>query len=129
MGTFQFHAPYSRKAWIPACALGLIAISVCAAACTDDPTAASPDGTATYDEPLYMLMSNVYLDEDRTVYLVPMPSLDVDDVSLDDGREFSGVANFEAIGGRLLVSSGESPTITEYAISDDFEWREGETVS
>jgi hypothetical protein len=109
----------SRLIWV--CAVGLWA-------CGEDSGAAS-GGAATYDEPLYMLMSNVYVEDDRSVYLVPMASLDQDEVSLEDGREFSGVANFEAIGGRLLVSSGESPIITEFEISDGFEWEEGATVS
>lgn len=100
-------------------------------ACGGDGTnrSAQNGAPASFEAPLYMLMSNVYLDDDRQVYLTPMPSLEVDSVSLDDGREFSGVANFEAVGGRLLVSSGESPIITEYTISDDFEWTQGETVS
>jgi len=100
------------------------------AACSDDSLGASEGGSAaTYDEPLYMLMSQVYVEDDRSVYLVPMASLEDDDVALEDGREHSGVANFEAIGGRLLVSSGESPTITEYRISDAFEWEQGATIS
>lgn len=99
-----------------------------AAACGDD-TADGADGAATYDQPLYVMMSQVYLDQDRVVYLTPMASLDEPSVSIENGREFSGVANFEAVGGRLLVSSGEAPIITEYEISDDFRWKEGETVS
>jgi hypothetical protein len=81
------------------------------------------------DGPLYAMMSNVYVDEDRTVYVAVTDSLDVEEVSLDEAHEFPGVANFEAIGGRLLVSSGDAPTITEYDVSDDFVWTEGRTLS
>jgi len=119
-------AALSRFAWVAA---SLVAGLTGACAADSGSGATARDIAATYDEPLYMLNTNIYLDEDRTVYLVPMSSLDQDEVSLDDGREFSGVANFEAIGGRLLVSSGDAPIITEYEISDAFAWKEGKTVS
>ncbi len=39
------------------------------------------------------------------------------------------MANLAAIDGRLLISSGSEPTITEFEISSDHEWTEGRTVS
>lgn len=83
----------------------------------------------TSDGPLYAMMSTVYSEDDRTVYVAVTNSLDADDVPLDGAHEFSGVANLAAVGGRLLISSGEAPTITEYDVSDSLSWSGGETLS
>src|SRR5688572_6656256 len=43
-------------------------------------------GMGTQDEPLYLLLTQVYGTEDRTVYMLPMNTLDPSDLSLDDAR-------------------------------------------
>jgi hypothetical protein len=75
------------------------------------------------------MMIQVYDPEDRTVYVSLSDTLDVDSVSLSEAREFPGVANLGAIGGRLLISSGSVPEITEFEITADHAWLEGRTVS
>lgn len=86
------------------------------------------DGDASGEAPLYAMMTQVYGTEDRTVYLSVSDTLDVKNVDLKQAREFPGVANFGAIGGRILVSSGQEPTVTEFEISDELEWTEGRTI-
>jgi hypothetical protein len=78
---------------------------------------------------VYALMSQVYNQDDRDVYISLSNTLDVGSVSLEDAREYPGVANVAAVGGRLLVSDGQAPTITSYDIGDDLSWTEGATVS
>lgn len=100
------------------------------AACGDD--AGDGEGGASggaAEAPLYAMMVQVYGTDDRTVYVVLSDTLDTGDLDLADAREFAGVANFAPVGGRLLVSSGLDPSITEFEISNDLEWAEGRTVS
>jgi hypothetical protein len=80
---------------------------------------------------VYALMTQVY-DEDsdgRTVDVELSHTLDLDGVDLRSAREFPGVANLAAVGGRLLVSDGLSPIISEFEISDELDWQPGRTVS
>lgn len=87
-------------------------------------------GSPTDPSPVYALMTQVYgADDDRTVYVSLSDTLDVEAVSLSQAREFPGVANLAAVGGRLLISSGLEPIITEFSIADDLSWTEGRTVS
>jgi hypothetical protein len=89
---------------------------------------ASPPSDATFDEPLYAMMIQVYDPEDRTVYVSLSNTLDIESTELESAREFASVANFAEIGGRVLVSSGSGATITEFDVSDQFDWFEGRTV-
>jgi hypothetical protein len=96
------------------------------------PSVAPANGAANQPAssgPVYALMTQVYGVDDRTVYVSLSSTLDRDAVSLSDAREFPGVANLAAVGGRLLISSGIEPVITEYAIADDLRWTEGRSVS
>jgi hypothetical protein len=110
--------------WTLALCLALLALNGCAKDAVDAPTEDAEDG----EGPLYAFMSTVYVDEDRLVYIALTESLDADDISFDDARELSGVANFEAIGGRLFISDGETPVITQYSITDELEWVERGSV-
>lgn len=74
------------------------------------------------------MMIQVYDTEDRTVYAHLTDSLDLGDIDLGGAREFASVANFVPYDGRLLVSSGLAPTITEYEVTDEFEWIEGRSI-
>lgn len=103
--------------------LGALAL----AACSDGGGAKTPVGGGT--DPLYALMVHVYDQDDRTVYVVLSDSLDVTSISLQGAREFPGVANLAAIGGKLLISDGNEPKITEFEISDAHEWTAGRSVS
>jgi len=106
-----------------------LALSATLAVAACDPADDADDAGAGEDLPVYALMTQVYDADDRTVYIALTDTLDVDAIALDEAREFGGVANFAPIGGKLLVSDGESPTITEYTITDDLAWHEGRSVS
>ena len=86
--------------------------------------AAGPGGT-----PVYALMTQVYRDDDRDVYVSLSNTLDLTEVSLSEAREFGGVANLAPVGGRLLISNGEQPIITAFDITADLKWVERSTVS
>jgi hypothetical protein len=98
-------------------------------ACTGENGGGDDTGLVDGSDPLFALMTQVYSADDRTVYIALTESLDLGDDVLDQSHEFGGVANFAPIGGRILVSDGQEPTITEYAISDDLEWQAGDAVS
>jgi hypothetical protein len=94
-----------------------------------DPSPLEP--TPAGSERLYAMMVQVLSPdgEDRSVYAVLSDTLDLSSVPLETAREFRGVANFAAVGGRLLVSSGEQPRIDSYEITPDYTWQEGPSVS
>jgi len=79
--------------------------------------------------PVYALMTQVYDADDRNVYVLVTNTLDPSDVSLRGAREYPGVANLEAVGGRLMISSGEAPIITSFEIGDDLAWTEVGQIS
>jgi hypothetical protein len=88
------------------------------------------DGDEAKPRPLYAMMIQVYGDEDRSVYVYLSDGLNLpSELDLSSAREFPGVANFAAVGGRLLISSGVAPDITSYRISDDKQWTLEDTIS
>jgi hypothetical protein len=93
----------------------------------------SADASAAVDAlsvpPLYAMMTQVYRLDDRSVFVSLSNTLDITGVSLPTTREWNGVANLAAVGGRLLISDGEKPQITEFTITPDLRWQEGRTVS
>lgn len=101
--------------------------AVLASACGDDDAAV----VATPSElgPVYAMMTQVYDEDDRTVYLSLSDTVELTELSLDSAREFGGVANFAVVGGRVLVSDGYEPLITEFEIDAGLSWVEGRTVS
>ncbi len=106
------------------CALGLLALILGCASEDDD----SPRGGGT--EPLYAVESLIFGDEGRFSYVALLPELEVRDrVPLSEAREFPEYAQADALDGRLIVSSGDEPTLTSYEVSDDGEWIEGDAIS
>jgi len=89
---------------------------------------ASPD--AGEDEPLYALHAIVFdPDYNATSYVLLTHTFDLNAISLETAREFPGYASIAAVGGKLLVADGETPSITRYAIDDDLRWHEQESLS
>lgn len=106
-------------------ALVLLSTLLCCGCSSDshDANATSTGG------PVYAVSTAVFTpDGERTVYIALTNSLDVSEISFDDARELVGVANSQAIGGKLYISDGESPIITRYEISDDLRWLGGDPV-
>jgi hypothetical protein len=94
------------------------------AGCGDDAAGSPPVPPA---EHLYALQTLVYqLDDDAPLsYVALTDTLDAGDViELDDARELPGYAFISAIGGKLLVSSGEEPEIYQYEFGADRNWNE-----
>jgi hypothetical protein len=95
-----------------------------------DTTTTGEPGMTGMTGPVYALMSSVFsASGDRSVYIATTNSLDVPELSLDGAREYGGVANYAAVNGRLLISSGEEPTITAFDVDDAMTWHERETLS
>lgn len=113
----------------PALVLGSLLVLALPPACGAAADESESSAALSFDEPIYALMTQVYDTEDRTVYFWLTHTLDPKAVSLRDAREYPGVTNLNAIDGRVLVSSGQEPSITEFEISDAFDWIEGDTVN
>jgi hypothetical protein len=121
LGAVKSRAFFSLDAVFLPCLLGALACS------SHDGDSAQGGGEAG---PVYVFMTQTYTAEDRTVYLKLTDSLDLDTdlLTVDDAYEFPSVANFEAVGGRLYVSSGEAKTITDHEVSASRELVEGVTL-
>jgi hypothetical protein len=102
-----------------------VASAFVAVGCSDGRGSSSSGDPDDGTGPVYAFTSQIFDDDgERSVYVELKPSLEVDEISLDRAREFHGVANIAGIGGRLFVSDGEDPTITQYSITDALEWIE-----
>lgn len=88
---------------------------------TDDGGDQTDDGDDDGGEegPVYVMMTQVYTTDDRIIYFSTSDTLDIDGVSFADATEAPGVANFTALGGKLYISSGEQPKITQYDVLPD----------
>lgn len=76
---------------------------------------------------VYALLWIVLGDEDSTSYIQLSDSLEVTP-SLAKAREFGGWASMGAVSGKLLVSDGDAPRLTAFAV-DNLQWSEGPTLN
>lgn len=99
-----------------------------AAACGSSETPAS---VADQSAPLYALQTMIYgIDDEVMSYVALTDSLDVDGESVLGGaREFSSYAFITSVEGKLLVSAGEEPVITQYELSASHDWNETAALS
>lgn len=101
-------------------------LSICSLGCSsnDDPAKGTGNGHA------YALQTMVYQpDESVMAYLALTDTLDVQDISLAQAQELSSYAFVTSVGGKLLVSSGDRPTITQYDVTDTLELDLRDSVS
>jgi len=118
---------------IPSLTLGLL--TVMTAGCAGDDTAdesddssgaandtTGPDGNPI-PGPAYALRIDLFNPEGRTAYVYLSNTIDVTP-TLDNAFEIPGVGNFAAVGGRVLISSGDAPVITEYEVAADLTWQQ-----
>lgn len=112
----------------------LLALAACLACGCDDsePDEPEPDEhpESEHEEPLYVMMSQVYDTSDRTIYYPVTNTLDPrSPVTLEDAHQEPGAANLQAAAGKVLISSGLAPRVTRYDVDDDFEWSEDGTIN
>jgi len=80
--------------------------------------------------PLYALATTVYgADDAVTSYVTLTDGLDISELPEEEAREFPGYSFISTANGKLLVSDGESPTITSYDIGSDQSWQETARVN
>lgn len=79
--------------------------------------------------PVYVMMTQVYTADDRIIYFSTSDTLDIDGVSFGDATESPGVANFTTLDGKLYISSGEEPKITQYDVLPDRSLKETGVIS
>jgi hypothetical protein len=102
-----------------------------------DAATAAPDGGAdggadgpANEDAVYAMARTVHTEESRVSTIAFHRDLhDIDVDALAKGREFPGVSGFEVIAGKILVSSGEAPTITSFEVTDGLGWKDGATIS
>jgi hypothetical protein len=107
----------------------MIAVALISGGCGDDSREGTDVARGAPGAPLYAIMTQVYQPDDRSVFVTLTNSLDIDTLSLPTAREWGGVANLAAVGGRLLISDGEEPRITAFDITPDLKWQQGPVVS
>jgi hypothetical protein len=106
----------------------VLATGLSLVACGED----SKNGSASDDAaaPLYVVESLIFGDEGRASYVSLLPALAKrDKVLLKDAREFAEYAPADAHGGKIIVGSGEGPTLTRFGVSEQGVWSEEETIS
>lgn len=82
------------------------------------------------DGPLYAVMYQVYDDSGSNSYLNLLDNLDLEEVDTDHAREFPGGRAFiQAYDGKLFVGDADTPTVTRYAIDDEGELVEEDSMS
>lgn len=122
--------------------LGAIGLTAFLAACSDSATVITPadepalgagenDDDDEPQQPVYALHTGINQPDESVIgYVALTHSLDVSgELSLADAREFPGYSFITSVGGKLLVSDGEQPTVTQFDISDELDWDETATLS
>lgn len=95
----------------------------------EQPVPGDIDTPLAPDPSVYAMLSIVWSDDEPTGYVLLSDTLDLARVSLADAREVPGYASMAAVGGDLLVASGDEPSITRYVVGDDLSWQQGPTLS
>jgi hypothetical protein len=106
------------------------------ASLAEEPSAAAPNGpegespTGRVDS-RFVLCTIVTDDEGSTAYVSVLPSLDLGgaSVSQERAREFPGDADLWVRGGKIFVASGDEPTITRYAVDEQGDLIQEQTLS
>jgi len=104
------------------------AVVVLVVACDSTPSTSDPAESAR--GPVYALQTMVYNTDDTvTSYVALSDTVNVESIELADAREFPSYAFITAVGGKLLVSAGEEPLITQYDITANLDWDELDVLS
>jgi hypothetical protein len=84
-------------------------------------SAEEADATVTNLTGKFVVPSQVYgADfETSTSYVPIVPSLDVDEISIDDAMELDGRASVSVVGDWLFLASSSEPVVTRYALTDE----------
>lgn len=61
---------------------------------------------------------------DSTSYIPIVPSIDVEEISLDDAKELNGRASIGQVGKWLFIAGSTEPVVTRYQVSEDGKLKE-----
>lgn len=96
--------------------------------CGDDES--SNDQDTRFDGPVYAVQALTFGTSGRFSYISLIPDLENQStIKLATAQEFPEYAPADAWDGKLVVGSGEAPTLTKYDIGIDGSWNEEQTVS
>jgi hypothetical protein len=95
-----------------------IALALAACSQDDSPTKPEKHDADSGRDPLYAIMYEVFDDVGSTSYLNVLPSLDVEEVDVSEGREYGGGRAFlQAYNGWIFVGDAATPKVTRYSVS------------
>ncbi len=123
------HALRVRTARATSLTLALIAAFASSGCGEDGPVAEDTSNTA--QGPLYVIGTSTFGPDGSNAYLRLVDELDLEggEVSLDEAREFPGLADIATHAGSVLVASGDAPTITRFDVSETRTLEEAGRVS
>ncbi len=99
----------------------------CTSDAGDDRGVAPDDGGAA--QHAYALVTLLWSEDGPTGYVSLSDTLDLQDLTLDDAREFPGYTSVAVADGQLLVNpSWEEPTLERYRISDELDWESNDSL-
>lgn len=143
---FRHRGSFRERRWSAVWISG--ALAALAAACSsgssdatevslaDEPSAPAPSGPegaspAAPADSRFVLCTIVTDDEGSNAYVSVLPSLDLGGarVNQERAREFPGNADLWVRGGKIFVASGDEPAITRYAVDEQGDLIEEQTLS
>jgi hypothetical protein len=95
-----------------------LALALAACSQDDPPTKPEKHNADSGNDPLYAIMYEVFDDVGSTSYLNVLPSLDVEEVDVSEGREYGGGRAFlQTYNGWIFVGDAATPEVTRYSVA------------
>ena len=101
---------------------GLLVSTLCLVGCSGEPADTDAPSGGSYSEPVFALSTLVWGDDATTGYVTLSNTLELDDLSLGNAREFPGYTSIGVADGQLLVTNTDTPVIHRFGINDALEW-------
>lgn len=93
---------------------------------SDDEAKASDEKPSDDSKKWFVVPTEVYGADfaDSTSYVPVVPSIDVEEISLDNAKELNGRASIGQVGKWLFIAGSTEPIVTRYTVSEDGKLKE-----